>query len=71
MEFKTKFDIDDMIKFNRVISFTKKEDIHEVHIGVVEKILVSKTGISYLMQSSFQSWVPEDDIVCKLQEIKV
>ncbi len=70
MEIQTKFDIGDMIKFNRVISFTKKPALHETHIGIIEKILVSKTGISYLMQSSFQGWVSEEEITCKLQEVK-
>lgn len=72
MELKTKFDIGDMIKFNRVIMYvaTKKVSDPEIHVGIIEKILVSKTGISYLMHSSFQGWVSEEDIICKLQEVE-
>ena len=71
MEIQTKFDIGDMIKFNRVATYVNKVADPELHLGIIEKILVSKTGISYLMQSSFQGWVPEEDIICKLQEVKV
>lgn len=73
MKLQTKFDIGDMIKFNRVITYvaTKKISDPEIHVGVIEKILVSNTGISYLMLSSFQGWVPEKDIICKLQEVEI
>ncbi|KKM25239.1 hypothetical protein LCGC14_1597040 [marine sediment metagenome] len=72
MEIQTKFEIGDMIKFNRVITYVAKKKISdpEIHVGIIEKILVSKTGISYLMHSSFQGWVSEEDIICTLQEVK-
>jgi len=71
MEIQTKFDIGDIIKFNRVATYVKKVKLAdpELHVGIIEKILVSKTGVSYLMLSSFQGWVPEKDIICKLQEV--
>jgi len=70
MQVETKYNIDDIIKFNRVITYsggTKKSE-NEIHVGIIEKILISKAGISYLMQSSYQGWVDEGNIICTLLE---
>ena len=70
MQIETKFNISDIIKFNRIITYSggNKKSENEVHVGIIEKILISNTGISYLMQSSYQGWVLEGDVVCVLEE---
>lgn len=69
MQVETKYDIGDIIKFNKVTTYSgKKETERELHVGIVEKILISSSGISYLMQSSYQNWVPEDEIISVLEK---
>ena len=72
MQVDTKYNMDDMIKFNKVISYSggNKKTEREEHVGIIEKILISKTGISYLMRSSHQGWVVEDEIICQLVEVE-
>ena len=69
MQVDTKYNIDDMIKFNKVTTYPgKKKPEREEHIGIVEKILISKSGISYLMKSSYQNWVAEAEVISILKE---
>lgn len=67
MNITTKYDIGQMIRFNKVIPATtsKGKDTIEEHVGIVEKILVSP-GVSYLMKSSYQNWVKEENIISVL-----
>lgn len=68
MKIETKYDIGEIVKFNRVITYGgKKKSETEEHVGIIEKILVSGEGkISYLMKSSYQNWIKEDDILAVL-----
>jgi len=68
MKVETKYNIGDIIKFYKVTTRPNKEPEREVHVGIIEKILLSKSGISYLMQSSYQNWVPEDEIIKVLEK---
>ena len=69
MKINTKYNIGDMIRFNKVIPATtsKGKDIVEEHVGIIEKVLIGDKGsISYLMKSSYQNWVPEENITADL-----
>ncbi len=61
MKIETKYDIDQMVQFKKFVQMGKNV-IEEVHIGIIEKFIYNGKGISYLMKSSYQNWVPEDDI---------
>jgi hypothetical protein len=67
MNITTKFNFGDRVEFER-----KQETVGgsklptEIHVGIVEKILVTEKGISYLMKSSYQTWVDENDILGRL-----
>ena len=70
MNITTKFDIGQIIKFKKVTEYVGKDKAptEETHVGIIEKVLISSNGISYLMKSSYQSWVDEANIVCVLTE---
>lgn len=69
MNIKTKFDIGDIIKFDHVTTYSgKKKEEREVRVGIIEKIIYSGNGISYLMEQTQQGWVEEKDIAAVLIE---
>lgn len=67
----TKFDIGDIVKFDHITTYSgKKKEEREVRVGIIEKIIYSLTGISYLMEQTQQGWVNEKDITCTLTEVE-
>lgn len=67
MKIETKYNFGDRIEFEQKQKTVGGDDLPIVtHIGIVEKILVTERGISYLMKSSYQTWVDEGDIVGRL-----
>ena len=68
MQVNTKFDIGDIVKFNKVTTYRNKESERELHAGIITKILISKSEISFLMHSSYQNWVVEDEIISILEK---
>lgn len=70
MKVETKYDIGDIVKFNKVITYPGKRNNteREIHVGIIKKVLLSKSGISYLMQSSYQDWVVEAEIIALLEK---
>ena len=69
MKIETKYDIDEIIKFRKVHkAHGNGKDKVEEHVGFIEKVLISDRGISYLMKSSYQNWVAEEDVLAVLVE---
>lgn len=75
MNIQTKFDIDDEIRYQRIIEYGNKKRKREIHVGIVESIHyhsttsthVSKGKISYGLYHHGGT-VNEEDVVCKLTE---
>lgn len=67
MEIKTKYNIGEMVEFVRQQQTVGGKPIeHQPEIGIIEKILVSNDGISYLLKSSYQNWISENEITNSL-----
>ncbi len=67
MEIKTKHDIGEMVEFVRQQETVGgKPILHQPEIGIIEKILISDNGISYLLKSSYQNWIKEEEITNSL-----
>lgn len=63
MNIKTKYNIGDCVEFIREQSTVGGSKIeHLPEVGFIEKILVDGKKISYLLRSSFQNWVSEEEI---------
>ena len=70
MRIETKFDIGQAVKFRRVITrgTKRKSEESEIHVGIITKIVVEAGKFHYLTQSSFSGTVPEEWILCALEE---
>ena len=72
MNIKTKFNIGDIVKYDHVTTYSgKKNEERSARVGIIEKILYSKKGISYLMETTQQGWVEEKDITHTLIEAEI
>ena len=67
MKLTTKYDIDDIVLFKRKQETVGGKPIENPEeVGIIEKILFNGKTVNYLMRSSYQNWVSEEDIVTKL-----
>ena len=70
MKLETKYDIGDIVGFIREQETVGGKKIpHTLEVGIVEKILFNGKTINYLMKSSYQNWVSEEEIKHKLEKV--
>lgn len=68
MNITSKYDIGDIVKFQHNVTYQggQKKEKPEIRVGIIDKILVTTDAIKYLMQSSNQDWVDENDVISVL-----
>ena len=70
MRIDTKYNIGDMIEFQRTIKYVgDKVKLEPKEVGIIESILIEEYEYSYLVKSSYQSYINDADILNKLGAI--